>query len=55
VIDGLWDRELEEIARSISSDSGDSLAKHIVATAVQNSGRDNTTAIVIEVLPPKEA
>ena len=53
VVDGLWDRELQEIARSASSDSGDSLAKRLVATAVQNSGRDNTTAIVVEVLPPK--
>jgi protein phosphatase len=51
LVDGLWDRELEEIARSPSSDaSGNSLAKRLVSTAVQNSGRDNTTAIVIEVL-----
>ena len=53
VVDGLWDRELEEIARGAVSASGDSLAKRLVATAVQNSGRDNTTAIVVEVLPPK--
>ena len=53
VVDGLWDRELHEIARSAPGDSGDSLAKRLVTTAVQNSGRDNTTAIVVEVLPPK--
>lgn len=55
VVDGLWDRELQEIARSASSDSRDSLAKRLVATAVQNSGRDNTTAIVVEVLPAKDS
>jgi protein phosphatase len=56
VIDGLWDRELEEIARSSSNDGSDgSLAKRLVSTAVQNSGRDNTTAIVVEVVAPKES
>jgi protein phosphatase len=51
IVDGLWDRELEEITRAPSADpDGDSLAKRLVATAVQNSGRDNTTAIVVEVL-----
>jgi protein phosphatase len=55
VVDGLWDRELQEIARSASSDSDDSLAKRLVKTAVQNSGRDNTTAIVVEVLPAKDS
>lgn len=54
VVDGLWDRELEEITRlSPDARGNDSLAKRLVATAVQNSGRDNTTAIVVEVLAPK--
>lgn len=54
LVDGLWDRELEEIARGPSNDGSDrSLAKRLVSTAVQNSGRDNTTAIVIEVLAPQ--
>jgi serine/threonine protein phosphatase PrpC len=55
VVDGLWDREVEEITRSSShrDDSGEnSLAKRLVTTAVQNSGRDNTTAIVVEVVSP---
>jgi protein phosphatase len=53
VVDGLWDRELEEITRaSITDPNADSTAKRLVATAVQNSGRDNTTAIVVEVLGP---
>ena len=51
VVDGLWDRELEEIARnSTPNANSDSIAKQLVATAVQNSGRDNTTAIVVEVV-----
>lgn len=54
VVDGLWDRELEEITRlSPDARGSDSLAKRLVTTAVQNSGRDNTTAIVVEVLAPK--
>jgi serine/threonine protein phosphatase PrpC len=52
VVDGLWDRELEEISRSTPTEPGSSLAQRLVTTAVQNSGRDNTTAIVVEVLPP---
>ncbi|MEO7600551.1 MAG: protein phosphatase 2C domain-containing protein [Opitutus sp.] len=52
LVDGLWDRELEELARSAPLASpADSLAQRLVSTAVQNSGRDNTTAIVIEILP----
>ena len=45
--DGLWDRQLEEILRTTAP--GDSIAKRLVEEAVQNSGRDNTTAVVIEV------
>lgn len=52
LVDGLWDRELQEIMRSGSDDNGRSLAQRLVSNAVQNSGRDNTTAIAIEVLPP---
>jgi PPM family protein phosphatase len=54
VVDGLWDRELEEITRTTAGDANaDSVAKRLVATAVQNSGRDNTTAIVVEVISPR--
>ncbi len=53
LIDGLWDRELEEIARGPQDDAtGKSLAQRLVKTAVQNSGRDNTTAILVEVIAP---
>jgi protein phosphatase len=48
LVDGLWDRQLEEIVRT--SADGQSIAQHLVETAVQNSGRDNTTAVVVEML-----
>ncbi len=48
LVDGLWDRQLEELVRT--TPPGSSLAQHLVQTAVQNSGRDNTTAVVVELL-----
>lgn len=51
LVDGLWDREIDELVRTSDTiGSGASLAQRLVGTAVQNSGRDNTTAIVIEML-----
>lgn len=52
VVDGLWDREVEELARGSSSNAAVTVAKRLVTTAVQNSGRDNATAIVVEFLEP---
>src|SRR4051812_44556916 len=50
VIDGLWDRQLGELIRSPSPDrAGQPAAQRLVEEAVHNSGRDNTTAVVIEV------
>jgi protein phosphatase len=50
LVDGLWDRQIEELVRTTSA--GESIAKKLVDTAVDNSGRDNTTAVVVELLPP---
>ena len=47
LIDGLWDRHLEEIVRT--APAGASIAQLLVHEAVQNSGKDNTTAVVVEV------
>ena len=47
LIDGLWDRHLEEIVRT--AQAGASIAQLLVHEAVQNSGKDNTTAVVVEV------
>jgi PPM family protein phosphatase len=54
LIDGMWDRQIEEIVRTPPA-SGDtrSRAHRLVEEAVANSGRDNTTAVVVELgLPP---
>jgi serine/threonine protein phosphatase PrpC len=51
LVDGLWDRHIEDILRT-SATAGDSrsLAHRLVEQAVENSGRDNTTAVVVEVV-----
>jgi len=53
LIDGLWDRHLEEMLRS-PAPAGDtrSLAQRLVEQSVENSGRDNTTAVVVDVVNP---
>lgn len=53
LVDGLWDRHLEEFLRAPTAGEAEpSLAKRLVDEAVQNSGRDNTTAVVVEVGAP---
>lgn len=49
VIDGLWDRHLDELVRDDTTlPAGQSLAQRIVLEAVEKSGRDNATALVFE-------
>ncbi len=49
VIDGLWDRGIEDIARGTAGSMlPGSRAEQLVATAVGESGRDNATAVVVE-------
>jgi protein phosphatase len=50
LVDGLWDRQLEEMLRT-RAPAGDSrsLAQWMVEESVVNSGRDNTTAVVVEL------
>ena len=53
LVDGLWDRRIEELLRETRS--GDADANHaqgLVNEAVEASGRDNTTAVVIDIAPP---
>jgi protein phosphatase len=52
LVDGLWDRQIEELIRTAPSD--DPIAKLIVEEAVRSSGRDNTTAVIVEVLSPAD-
>jgi PPM family protein phosphatase len=48
--DGLWDRQIEELVRTPPLDGKNlSPAQRLVEEAVQNSGRDNTTAVVVEI------
>jgi protein phosphatase len=48
--EGLWDRQLEELIRIPPPQLADQTpAQRLVEEAVQTSGRDNTTAVVIEV------
>lgn len=47
LIDGMWDRRIEELLRSDRPIAD--LARLLVEEAVAESGRDNTTAVVVEV------
>lgn len=49
LIDGLFDSQLEEILRSPRT-PGHNPAGALVKRAVKNSGRDNTTALVIDIV-----
>lgn len=48
LVDGIWDHHLEDLLRAGEVPT---LARSLVDESVQTSGRDNTTALVIEVLP----
>jgi serine/threonine protein phosphatase PrpC len=51
LVDGLWDRQIEEIIRTTAVEPGaPTVAQRLVDEAVASSGRDNTTAVVIEIL-----
>jgi protein phosphatase len=48
VVDGLWDRKIEEMSRASTAD-GELSAVALVKEAVADSGRDNTTALLFEL------
>jgi PPM family protein phosphatase len=48
VIDGLWDRGIEDIVRNPQPDDTRTAAERLVLTAVAESGRDNATAVVVD-------
>jgi protein phosphatase len=50
IMEGLWDRSVEAVIRSDSPGTG--AAQRLVEEAVRNSGRDNATAVVVEVSMP---
>lgn len=50
VIEGLWDRGIEELARqSTQAVENETAARTMVMTSVAECGRDNATAVVVEV------
>ena len=50
LVDGLWDRRIEEIVRAHSDgQEGPTVAQQLVEESVRESGRDNVTALVIGV------
>lgn len=52
VTDGLWNRQLDELIRTPPPErAAQPAAQRIVEEAVAESGRDNATAVVVEVLP----
>ena len=51
LVDGLYDHQLEELLRAPEGDSRHLYPAHrLVEAALQRSGRDNTTALVVEIL-----
>ena len=52
LVDGIWDRRLDELLRSTGSTHD--LARLLVEESVAESGRDNTTAVIVDVKPPAE-
>jgi protein phosphatase len=50
LVEGLYDHHVVEILRDPESVASDNHAQRLVKEAVAKSGRDNTTALVIEVL-----
>ena len=56
LVEGLWDRRIEEIMRSHTPEPGaPTMAQAMVHEADLASGRDNTTAMVIEIPLPEGA
>ncbi len=52
ITDGLWDHQLEDLIRHPAPAAADqSPAQRLVHEAVQASGRDNATAVVVELMP----
>lgn len=53
LVDGLWDHRIEDLIRNPGSPAtGFDAARSLVEQAVEHSGLDNTTAVVIEIRAP---
>lgn len=52
LVDGLYDSSIEEIMRLWpKADSANNVSQQLVHEALTNSGRDNITALVVDILP----
>jgi protein phosphatase len=49
IVDGLFDQQIHDLLRGPDAASGGDPAQRLVRRAVENSGRDNTTALVVEM------
>ncbi|MBL9214345.1 MAG: serine/threonine-protein phosphatase [Opitutaceae bacterium] len=49
LIDGLWDRQLDEIVRTPAAEP---VARRLITAALERGGNDNLTALVVEVAAP---
>jgi len=49
LIEGLWDRHLEEMTRAVATTP---VAERLVTAALERAGRDNVTALVVEAKAP---
>lgn len=47
VVDGLWDRGIEDLIRNHQAEDSCTVAERLVKSAVAESGRDNATAVVV--------
>jgi serine/threonine protein phosphatase PrpC len=52
IVDGLWDRQIDDIIRADSPAPDPGTARELVDSADRNSGRDNATAVVVEISAP---
>jgi protein phosphatase len=50
LVDGLYDHQIVDLLRAPAAAAGEmGAAQRLVAEAVKNSGRDNTTALVVQI------
>jgi protein phosphatase len=52
LVEGLWDKGMDRLIRNPLQNQPEDVAERLVCEAVATDGRDNTTALVFEVLPP---
>jgi protein phosphatase len=54
LVEGLWNRGMQRLIRNPPSEAEGNAAERLVKEAVATDGRDNTTAVVFELIPLQE-